>query len=198
MSKTVQAILLGVAVALVVSFGVGVLMGAVGDPNPARGVAPGLFLGLFTAYIFGNLAGNRKIANASGAEQSEAVRREPPPGKGLVFLYREGFVAKLAGLNLAIDGKPVGQIKSPAFTCVVVQPGAHNVGAAFGGLAGAQSRGEDCRIDVAAGQSVAVRMGVRMGMVQGSVDMTVETDMAAVRGKLAKMPLTPPDVAELA
>jgi hypothetical protein len=197
MSKTVQAILLGGGVALVVAFGLSFLFAVVGAPSGGLPVLLGVLMGVFTAYIFGNLAGNRKIANASASDQAAALNRAPPPGKALVYLYREGFVAKLAGLNLAIDGKPVGQIKSPAFTCIVVSPGAHNVSAAFGGLAGAQSRGEDCRIDVDAGQGVAVRMAIKMGMVQGSVDMTVESDMAAVRGKLAKMPMTPPDVAEV-
>jgi hypothetical protein len=113
---------LGVVVALVVGLGFGFVMGLDGQDHTASATIGGLGAGVVAAYLFGNLAGNRRIASASSAEKTAALSRTPPPGKALLFLYREGFVAKLAGLNLMVDGKPVAQLKSPRFTCIVVPP----------------------------------------------------------------------------
>src|ERR1700722_1963140 len=97
MSKTLQVVILGVVVALVVGLGFGFVMGLDGQDHTASATMGGLGAGVVAAYLFGNLAGNRRIANASGDEKSAALSRTPPPGKALLFLYREGFVAKLAG-----------------------------------------------------------------------------------------------------
>ena len=47
-------------------------------------------------YIFANLAGNRKVATVEGGEKDAALQLQPPPGKALLVVFREGFVAKLA------------------------------------------------------------------------------------------------------
>ena len=44
------------------------------------------------------------MAKASDAEKQAALQMQPPPGKAVIYVYREGFVAKLAGLNLQVDG----------------------------------------------------------------------------------------------
>ena len=130
-------------------------------------------------------------------DKAAALSREPPPGKALLFVYREGFVAKLAGLNIAVDEKPVAQLKSPRFTCIVVPAGPHGVSAKFGGLAGAQSLMGECRLDAPADGVAAVRIGVRMTMGRNGIDLEPQADMAGVRARLAGMPMTPPDPAEL-
>jgi hypothetical protein len=197
MSKTVQAVILGCVVALIAGVGFGFLLGLDGQNHTFMAGMSGAGAGIFAAYIFGNLAGNRRIANASDAEKTTALSRQPPPGKALVFLDREGFVAKLAGLNITIDGKPVAQLKSPRFTCVVVPAGAHAISAKFGGLAGAQSLMGECSLDAPADGAAAVRMTTRMTMTRNGVDLQPQADMAAVRVSLAAMPMTPPDLAEI-
>jgi len=197
MSKTLQAVILGCVVALVVSAGGAFLLGLGGEPHPFGGLTAGLGLGLFSAYIFANLSGNRRIANASDADKAAALGRQPPPGKALIYLYREGYIAKLAGLNISIDGKPVAQLKSPRFTCVVVPAGHHVISAKFGGLAGAQSLIGDCALDIAADGAAAVRIGVRMTLGRNGVDLEQQADAAAARAHMAGLPMTPPDLAEL-
>lgn len=197
MSKTLQAVILGCVVALVVSTAGGLLLGMVGDANPFGGVTAGVGIGLLSAFVFANLSGNRRIANASDADKAAALGRQPPPGKALIFLYREGYVARLAGMNLTIDEKPVAQLKSPRFTCVVVPAGHHVISAKFGGMVSAQSLVGDCALDLAADSVAAVRIGVRMTFGRNGVDMQPQADVAAVRSHLAGMPMTPPDLAEL-
>ena len=189
MSKTLQAVILGCVVALVVSVGGGILLGMIGDTNPFGATTAGAGLGLFSAFIF--------IANASDADKTAALSRQPPPGKALIFLYREGYVAKLAGLNLTVDEKPVAQLKSPRFTCIVVPAGHHVISARFGGMVSAQSLIGECALDVAADSAAAVRIGVRMTFGRNGVDLQPQADVAAARAHLAGMPMTPPDLAEI-
>ena len=89
---------------------------------------------MFVAYIFGNLAGNRKVASIDGGEREAALKLQPPAGKVL----REGFVAKLAGLNIALDGKEFAPLTAPKFTVLALAPGPHTLACAFGGAEPAQ------------------------------------------------------------
>lgn len=197
MSKTLQAVILGCVVALVVSTGGGILLGLGGEPQPFGATTAGVGLGLLSAFVFANLSGNRRIANASDADKAVALSRQPPPGKALVFLYREGYVAKLAGMNVSIDAKPVAQLKSPRFTCIVVPAGHHVISAKFGGLVSAQSLMGECALDVGADSAAAVRIGVRMTIGRNGIDLEPQADVAAARAHLAGMPMTPPDLAEI-
>jgi hypothetical protein len=197
MSKTLQAVILGCVVALVVSTAGGLLLGMVGDTKPFGGVTAGVGVGILSAFVFANLSGNRRIANASDADKAAVLSRQPPPGKALLFLYREGYVAKLAGMNLTVDDKPVAQLKAPRFTCIVVPAGHHVIAARFGGMVSAQSLLGQCALDVAADSAAAVRIGVRMTFGRNGVDLQPQADLAAAKARLAGMPMTPPDLAEL-
>jgi hypothetical protein len=192
MSKYLPRILIGVVVGVVLAF----LMSMINGWDN-QSVLTGVFGGVATAYILSNLAGNRKVDVASADDRGKALQLTPPPGKALVVVYREGFVAKLAGMNMAIDGTEVAQLKAPRFTLIAVPPGAHTLTTAFGGLAGAQSKGGSYEFSAPEGGVVAIRIGVRMGMVQGAFDYSQQADLAQVRNKLAGMPLVLATPAEL-
>jgi hypothetical protein len=196
MSKYAVPVVVGFAVAFVIAFLIGLLNSRTGGSglNP---ILVGGFVGAFTAYIMANLAGNRKVATASQDERDRALALTPPAGKALVCLYREGFVAKAAGLNVAVDGKEVAQLKSPRFTLVTVSPGQHQVTAAFGGLAGAQNVAASATVQLAEGEAAAVRFGVSMGLIKNTVTATPAADLAAVRQALANVPMSVPEVAEV-
>jgi len=148
-----------------------------------------VFAALFTAYILSNLAGNRKVAAAGAEEKAAALQLAPPPGQALLVAYREGFVAKIAGLNLALDGREFAQLTAPKFTSLAITPGAHTLTGAFGGLAGAQSKAAGFDFNAAPGSVTIVRINAQMGMVQGAVRFTPEADVAAMKAKLARMPM---------
>ena len=192
MPRYVPQILIGVAVAFGVSLLIGMIPGA-----GWRGVFFGGFLGAFTAYILSNLAGNKKVPVASAADRQAALAAAPPEGKALVYLYREGFVAMAAGMDIAVDGRGVAQLKSPRFTRVALAPGPHKVTAAFGGLAGAQSKSGALDLTLAAGQVAVVRIGVSMGLIQGGVTFTPEADTAQAKLKLSGMGMVASDPAEV-
>jgi hypothetical protein len=157
----------------------------------------GTFTGTFVAYIFGNLAGNRKLPIAAAAEKDAALALKPPAGKALLVVCREGFVAKLAGLNLAVDGREFAQLTAPKFTVLALPPGAHTLTCGFGGLAGPQSKPGTYDFEVAEGGVAAVGIGVAMGLVKGSMTFTPVAGVEAARQKIARMPMVKADPAEV-
>src|SRR5216684_4361208 len=111
MPKYLPQILIGAAAGFVMAFLIRtfVFHGLLAPTLYGTGTA------VFVAYILANLAGNKRVPNASDAVKSEALKLAPPAGMALLVVYREGFVAKLAGLNLAIDGREFAQLTSPKF-----------------------------------------------------------------------------------
>ena len=191
MSKYTTAIVAGVIAAAVMTF----FMSFVWE-----GFTPylyGGFTGAFVAYIFANLAGNRKVASAGAAEKEAALALKPPPGKALLVVYREGFVAKLAGLNIAVDGKEFVQLTAPKFTVLTLPAGAHTLTCGFGGLAGPQSKPGVYNFEAPADGVAAVGIGVAMGMVQGSMKFTPLASADAARAKVAHMPMVKAEPAEI-
>ena len=190
MQPYIRPILIGVAVAILLQIVFGFLLG--------QGWIATFFAisaGVTTAYLLSNLAGNRKVAAASDAAKAEALKLQPPAGQSLLVVWREGFVAKLAGLNLAVDGRAFTQLTSPKFAAIAVSPGRHTLSGAFGGFAGAQSKAAAFDFDAAEGAVTAVRINAQMGMVQGAVKFTPEPDLTAVRVKLASMPMAAAEAA---
>jgi len=191
MSKYTTAIIAGFIAAAVMT----ILMMFVFE-----GVTPyiyGTFTGAFVAYIFANLAGNRKVPTADAAQKEAALALKPPPGKALLVVYREGFVAKLAGLNIAVDDKEFAQLTAPKFTTLVLAPGAHTLTCGFGGLAGPQTRQGTYKFEVAADGVAAVGIGVRLGAVQGSIGFTPLASAEAARAKVTRMPMVLASPAEV-
>lgn len=194
MNKTLMWVAIGVGVAFGVSFLLGAMLGAIGGQPGLETVILGLFAGAFTAYIGGNLAGNRNVDLASDEARRAALSLTPPTGQALLMVYRDGFVGKAAGLNLSLDGRPLAQLKSPRFTAVAVTPGDHQLIAAFGGLAGPQNNAGDLRFNAAAGETLIYKASVSMGAIKNTVKLERQPDAAAVVAKLQRMPMVASEV----
>jgi hypothetical protein len=180
MNKYVQAFVIGGVIGVCGA----ILIRMFVFPDGPTFIFYGLGIGGFFAYILSNLAGNKKVAAAGAAERQLAMGMRPPLGKALLIPYREGFVAKLAGLNLALDGQEFVQLTSPKFACVVISPGRHTLAGSFGGFAGAQSKAALYEFEAPQGGVVVVRIDARMGLVQGKVVFTPESDLEAVKKKI--------------
>ncbi len=197
MSKPAQI----AAVAFAVGFGLALLIALLttlaGETNMGEAVLVGIFGSIAAAFVYGNLSGNRAVAKASDADKTAALAAAPPQGKALVFVYRDAYVGKLVGMDIAIDERPVAQIKSPRFTMVTVSPGRHVMSAGFSGFAGAQVKRESDPFDFAPGTTTVLKIANRIGLVQGGLKFEMQPDLAAAKQRLARMPMTPADVPEL-
>src|SRR5262249_31540486 len=121
---------------VVVNFFFAFAASAAGDKNDA-GLIAGLGVSVVVFVALYNLSGNRRTAAASADAKQRALAFPPTPGKAALYLVRTGFVGKMAGMNLSLDGREVAQLKSPRFTRIDIAPGAHTLTASFGGgLAG--------------------------------------------------------------
>jgi hypothetical protein len=184
-NKYVQAIVIGVVAGIAGGF----LIKAFVFPDGFAAYGYGVGIAIFTAYILSNLAGNKSVAAAGAAEREAALQMRPPPGKAFLIPYREGFVAKLAGMNLSLDGRVFVQLTAPKFTCLTIEPGRHVLSAVFGGLAGPQSKAATVEFDAPDGSVTVVRISANMGVLQGAIKLTREDDLAAAKLRLARMPM---------
>jgi len=145
------------------------------------------FFGFITFFVLANLAGNRKVQNAGGAERDAALAFRPPEGKALLVVYREGFIGMAAGLNVMLDGKLVAQLKSPRFVVAPVDPGRHELTAAFGALAGAQNNAGAYVFEAKPGDVIPVRATLAMGALKNTVRLEDAGALEAVRQRLSRV-----------
>jgi hypothetical protein len=193
LSKLLTPVLTGLGLGSAVAFALTFLY-APGSTTP---MLYGAGAGLIGAYLAANLSGNRRQAAADPLEKFEALESEPPTGRARLFLYREGFVARLAGLNVSVDGQVVTQLKSPQFACITLAPGRHVLAAAFGGLAGPQNRAAQLIIEAEPNADAAVLMAVKLGVARNAVEMRWQADVDGVKRTLAGMDMRRAEVAEV-
>lgn len=194
MNKIVLWCVIGFVVAFGIAFGLGAWAASLGT---SFGWAPwilGSTIGIFTAFIGGNLAGNRKVAMASGAERDTTLSFQPRPGHALLVIYREGFVGMAAGMNVTLDDRPVAQLKSPRFTALNLTPGEHTVTFGFGGLAGTQNNQAEVVVPAVDGQVIALKATMAMGALKNTIAVEwVEAYPSDLREKLARMKMVAAD-----
>lgn len=77
------------------------------------------------ASVAGARGGNRSVAHASAADEKEAKRCAPVSGQATVYVFRDAFIGKLAGLDVLLDGVPIGQTRGKTFYRLDLAPGEH-------------------------------------------------------------------------
>ncbi|MBI3439903.1 MAG: hypothetical protein HY054_14850 [Proteobacteria bacterium] len=194
MQKFIIPLVAGFATAFAINFLMSFASAAAGEKGDNTGLYVGIAMGAIVALIFFNLSGNRSTAAAGAEAKQRALAFTPTPGKAALYLVRTGFVGKLAGMNLAVDGREVAQLRSPRFARVDVAPGAHTLRASFGGGLAGQTKASELAFTCADSEIVVMKLSMGMGVVQNP--LKIERSSAdAVRGELAGMQMTAPDVA---
>ena len=107
----------------------------------------------------------------------------PAAGAAQLLVYRQGFVGKLAGVDILVDGEVATQLKSPRFAALMLTPGRHELMAEVQG-----KRTKPLPIDLASGETAAVRVN----MAIGRADLIREPDLVAVRRTLAGVSMVAP------
>lgn len=189
MPKQLVAILAGLAVAAIVSFGLSFLLAANGaEPGNSEWVL-GAVLGVATMTAMLSLSGNRKVDAASAEARAAALAFAPPAGQGLLIVFREGFVGKAQGIDISVDGRVVSQLKGTRFTALPLGPGRHRMEGRLTGAMDAHGGVGEAEFDLEAGATIVLRVTVKMGLTSGNVVATRVDDLAAAKTKLAKMPM---------
>lgn len=187
MGKYAPAIITG-AVITVILF---VLLSAIGFSGFALWYIP-IFAGAIIGYLMANLQGTKAGPAASEAQKAAALSLRPSPGKALIIVHRQGFVGKAAGMEVTLDDRLLGQLKSPQFTAVEVEPGAHALGFGFVGLAAAQNKREVVPVSVAEGQVVAFRATISMGMGKNTIKVEPDEQVHSLVDDLRRMKMIAP------
>lgn len=130
-------------------------------------------------FSLANLRSNRRVTNASAAERDAALTQLPPSGRSRILVYRQGFVGKALGIDVTLDGAVVAQLKAPRFTALDVAPGVHRIGTRLSGTAKLQNRDTEVSVEVAAGETAAVRMEMAMGLGKNQIDLIPVTTVEA-------------------
>jgi hypothetical protein len=180
MSKYLPRILIGV----VVGGATYLLMTAVEGPSLLAVIAA-ISGVIATVYILTGLAGNRKVGMAGADAKAKALELSPPAGKALLVVAREGFVAKLVGFNMALDGVVFAQLKSPAFSVLEIAPGPHTLTCGTG-ASPSEGKPGSYAFSAEAGAVVGVVVGVSVGT---GYKFTPASDVATLRRKLAGVPM---------
>jgi hypothetical protein len=193
MQRYIGPLLWGFGVAVLLGFGMNRLEAAVGEPLGFMTYGIPGFFGVLTMFLLANLAGNKEVAKASASERQAALAFQPPPGQALLVVWREGFVGMAVGLNVMVDGRARAQLKSPRFVVMPLDPGVHEIGAAFGALAAAQSNAANVKLTVAAGEVAVLRATMSLGALKNTVNLELVEDLEHVRRKLANATMVKPD-----
>ncbi|HWK83829.1 MAG TPA: hypothetical protein VNS61_08825 [Caldimonas sp.] len=171
MNKLLRNLLIAAGVAVAVGFVFGFL-GAVlhSEEVGSSGQFLAGTLGILTFFILHLRAGNRRAVPADTEARARALSFACPPNQALVYFIRTGFAGKAVGVDLAIDGKTVAQIKSPRFTCVTVPPGPHELRAHVGDGTSALSPAEARLTNtLTAGSITLLHIGIERGMVKSKL-----------------------------
>lgn len=163
------------------------------------GVSPVVRFGLaaaaagFVMLRLAATAGNRPGVRVAAGEQSRLLALPPPPDRAVLLVYREGFTGSRVGIDIAVDSTLVTQLRSPAFTRLLLSPGLHRLSASLNRQIANEGSGV---LDFSATPGETMTIRLKMGAA-GSLALDRELSPGGTAQKLAKMPMMQPDVPEI-
>lgn len=171
---TLTGIILGV------SFIVSAALAAItaGVPPEDRTISPwfiGMIFGVVAGATYLGLTGNRKVGRATDAERDRALS-PVTDGQARLLVVREGYVGKLAGVDVAIDGETRTQLRAPRFAAIDLAPGDHQVTATLRGRTSGP-----VTVTLAAGETAALSLTFRLG---NNIEFRREDDLPSLAARL--------------
>lgn len=137
-------------------------------------LAAGIVVAVLAAVVWMFVRHNRPVAMASDADRRAALGFAPVAGKGVLYLYRSQYVAMLAGFDVVLDGRFIGQTRGYRFYRLVLEPGRHV-------LSGGRFCAGDLAFDLHAGQVLYVEQEVQLGSVFNRYQYVLREGSSAVQ-----------------
>lgn len=170
MKKWLIPALLAFVAAAIISFVFGFIGGFVHDEKLVDiGKLLGGLIGAFVFYFLYAKSGNRAVAKADEATRHRALQFACPPGKALLYLARTGFKGSAIGVDIAVDGRTLAQLKAPMFTCLELAPGPHRLQAEVGGRSALHPAGAESALVLEAGTVTLLHIGMKTGLTRSQL-----------------------------
>ena len=104
MINSVKSAIVFIVIAVVAGF----VMGLVGVDGITQ-TTVAVVLASVGTFLMTNLAKNRAEVRIDGSGKDELLAAAPPPGKAVLFLFRQGFNGMAVGVDVGVDG-----VRSPS------------------------------------------------------------------------------------
>ncbi|WP_263140831.1 DUF2846 domain-containing protein [Pseudomonas sp. RIT-PI-AD] len=141
---------------------------------------------------------NAGVTKADPGVREAALNFTPSATHARLYVCREGFIAKLQGIDIQVDGERVAQLKSPQFTCLELSPGPHRLQAAMtAGLGGKQTLSNETPLDVRAGDILCYSLRIEMGALKGALVLEPVAAPASLLPRLKGTTMVLPLVAQV-
>jgi hypothetical protein len=184
----IKNVLIALAVAFVAGVGLGFMDRVSGSSSETSFIMP-VVLGVFVFFFLQMRSGNRKEVRVDAASRQSSLSAAAPAGQALLYVYREGFMGKMVGWNVTLDGAALAQLRSPRFTQTTVSPGSHSLTVSLGGLAGSQNKPAEATFEANAGEVIVMAMKSKMGALSNTLFFVREANVSAALQKLSKIPM---------
>jgi hypothetical protein len=189
----IKNVLIAFAVAFAAGVGLGFLNSLSGSSSETMFTLPVVF-GVLVFFILQMRAGNRKEVRVDAASRQSLLSAIAPTGQALLYVYREGFMGKMVGWNVSLDGVALAQLRSPRFTQTTLSPGSHTLAVTLGGLAGTQNKPAEATFEAKPDEVIVMAMKSKMGAISNTLFFVREADAAAALQKFSKMPMVAAEV----
>ena len=180
--------LIAFAVAFAAGLGLGFLERLSGSSSETTLILP-VVLGVMVFFALQMRSGNRKEVRIDAALRQSSLSAAAPAGQALLYVYREGFMGKMVGWNVSLDGTALAQLRSPRFTQTTLSPGSHTLAVSLGGMAGTQNKPAETTFNAQPGEVIVMAMKSKMGALSNTLFFVREPDAPAALQKLSNMPM---------
>jgi hypothetical protein len=128
--KSLRVVIVFAVTAFVMGFGLALLsawLQSKGEQPIAQSARLMMILGMsgVVAGIAAARGANQRVSRADATEEQDAKRCAPIADRATVYVFRDAYVGKVAGLDVLVDGTPIGQTRGKTFYRLQLAPGEH-------------------------------------------------------------------------
>ncbi len=139
-----------------------------------------LLLGLFFAFIgWVFISSMKKTPKATQEEDREAKKFLPVSDKGVVYIFRDQFIAMAKAFPVIISGQPSGWIKGKMFTRIELPAGQYTI-------SGDKACKETADFSLENGQILFIEQEVVAGALKGGYAYNILEDNQDIRARLSR------------